>query len=139
MHVAGVCEAKHHGGGADGVDHVVDIEAIARALLVADASECTVERVAEPVEGETSDGREEPAAVAGGERVTRAGGELGGEAEGGEMVGVDGAGHALGQPYEGALFGRGEKTAVNAGGILEGGDGTGLTAFRVRLGYQSCA
>jgi len=58
----------HVGGGgqtggeeecAEGVDEVVDVEAVTRALLIADACESAVEAVAEPVGREGDGGAEE--------------------------------------------------------------------------------
>ena len=56
---AGEREAGEERGGSEEIGDVVDVEAEARALLVADAGECAVERVAEPVEEDAEvDGEE---------------------------------------------------------------------------------
>ena len=61
---AGAAEARHHGQGAQQVDHVVDVEAVAGALLVAQAGEGAVKAVAEPVENKAEDSGEEREAMA---------------------------------------------------------------------------
>ena len=48
---------------ADGVEHVIDVEAVARPLVMAHARERAVEAVAEPVHGqEQHDARRAPTA-----------------------------------------------------------------------------
>ena len=54
-HEAGGAETAEEHGGAGQVDDVVDVEAEAGPLLLADAGERAVEAVAEPVEGERQD------------------------------------------------------------------------------------
>ncbi len=113
-------EAAHEGDGAEEVDHVIDVEAEAGALLVADAGEGAVEAVAEPVEDEAEDDGEERAAMVAGARVEEAGGELGDEAERGELVGGEPTGGALGEPVEGALLDGGGEGVVLAASGCEG-------------------
>ena len=73
----------HEGDGAEEIDDVVDVEAEARALLVADAGERAVERVAEPVEEEAEDDGEQCERLYAGECVEEAGGDLCGRGRGG--------------------------------------------------------
>src|SRR5579872_952245 len=76
MHVSREREAAHERESAEAIDHVVDIESVARAQSLADAGECAVERVAEPVEGEASDHAEKRIAIPGSERVAGSGADL---------------------------------------------------------------
>jgi hypothetical protein len=100
---------------------VVDVEAEARALLVADAGECAVERVAEPIEEDAEVDGEEQERVLARECVEEAGGDLCGEAEEREVVGGDCARCAAGEEFEKAPFcGRSER-AVDAERRCEGG------------------
>ena len=73
---AGEREAGEERGGAEEIGDVVDVEAEARALLVADAGECAVERVAEPVEDDADVDGEECERVCARECVEDAGGDL---------------------------------------------------------------
>jgi hypothetical protein len=118
---AGEGEAGEESGGAEEVGDVVDVEAEARALLVADAGECAVEGVAEPVERDAGVDGEEGERVRAREGVEEAGEDLCGEAEEGEVVGGDGAWCVAGEEFEEAFFrGRGEG-AVDAERGCEGG------------------
>ena len=54
-HVAGEREAAEQERRAERVDDVVDVEAVARPLVLADARERAVEAVAEPVERQADD------------------------------------------------------------------------------------
>src|SRR5580658_6812595 len=121
MHIAGESETSHHRDGADGIDHVIDVKTVARALLLADACQRAVEAVAKPIQYETENCRQQHAAIAAGERITDAGRDLAGEAEQSKMVGVNPPWHALGHPDERALLGGGEKASVNASCLLEVG------------------
>ena len=54
--IAGNGEAAHKEDGADRIDHVIDVEAVARALAIAEARDGAVEAVAEPIQREKNDG-----------------------------------------------------------------------------------
>ena len=118
---AGEGEAGEERGGAEEIGDVVDVEAEARALLMADAGECAVERVAEPVEDDAGVDGEEYERVGARECVEEAGGDLCGEAEEGEVVGGDGARCVAGEEFEEALFCGGGERAVDAERGGEGG------------------
>ncbi len=60
-------------------------------------------------------------AVVAGEGVAQAGGELGEEAEGGEVVGGDAFWGVIGEEDQGAAFEVGGEGLVEAGGGVEGG------------------
>src|ERR1035437_4882214 len=107
MHVSGEGEAAHQGKPAEDVDHVVDVETIARAQALADARGGAIEGVAEPVEGEAGDCAESSVAVPGGQGIAGPGADLGSQAQSCQVVGADAIGNAGGQPEQGAFFGSG--------------------------------
>src|SRR5579864_5116355 len=69
MHVSGEGQSAHQGESAKAVDHVVNVEPVARTLALADAGECAVERIAQPVESEAYDRAKESVGIARGQRV----------------------------------------------------------------------
>ena len=83
---------------------MVDVKAIARTLALAHAGECSVERVAQPIESEADDCAEEREAIAGRESVTGSCGNLRNKAKYREMVRTDTMRDACGQPQERAFF-----------------------------------
>ena len=129
---AGEGEAAEESERAEEIDDVVDVEAVAGSLLPADAGEGAVEAVAQPVEGDAEVYEKECLAVCAGEGVETTGGELGGEAEGGELVRGKPAGGAGGEPVEGAAFERGSEGAVDAEGWGEDRPGGACREFGVQ-------
>ena len=112
---AGAGEAAHEGDGAEAIDHVIDVEAVAGALPASDAGEGSVEAVTQPVEREAEDDGEQGEAVGAGPGVAEACAELGGEPEEGELVGGEPARGAAGHPLECAFFEGGGEGAVDTG------------------------
>src|SRR4051812_43699356 len=98
---------------------MIHIKAVARALPIANASDCAVETVAEPVDGEERGCGPEPVRVVGGHAVRDADHELRDEAERGEVVGVDPGRHSVGEPNENALLGPGDDCLLYSFGVLE--------------------
>lgn len=130
---AGGGQPDHEGGGAEEIGGVVDVEAEAGTLLVARAGEGTVEAVTEPVEGDAEVDEKEQGAVVAAEGIADAGGELGEEAEQGEVVGGNETGGVAGKDgKEAALEGSGEGV-VDAGG---GGEGQG--GVRHGVSFDGC-
>jgi len=113
-------EADDEGEGAEGIDDVVDIEAVAGTLLVADAGECAIEGVAEPVEKDKEVDEPKGVGVLWGEGVGNAGKDLGEEGEDGEMVGIDEGWGVVGQPDKEAFFVGGGEGGVDALGVVKG-------------------
>jgi len=60
---ARAAEAAHQRDGAEDVDHVIDVEAVARTLVAPDAGESAVHAVAEPIEDEAQDDQQQSIAV----------------------------------------------------------------------------
>ena len=87
MEKTGEAEAAHERDRAEDVRHVIDVEAVARTLVMAHAGQGSVEAVAKPVERETKDDQEQSVAVVARKCVEEACGDLRGEAEEGELVG----------------------------------------------------
>src|SRR5215469_6398086 len=114
MRVAREGEAAEECGGAEEIGDVVNVEAIAWALLMTDAGECAVERVAEPVEEDAEVNGEECEGMRARENVEEAGRDLCGQAEEGEVVGGDGARCATGEVFEEAPLRCGGERAVDA-------------------------
>ena len=89
MHVAGKGKATHQGERTKAVDDVVDVESVARSLAVTDSRECTVERVAQPVQRKAGNDAQQRIAIAGSQGIADSGANLRRQAENGEMVGAD--------------------------------------------------
>src|SRR6185312_4684834 len=117
---AGAGEAAHESDGAEDIDDVVDVEAVAWTLLVADAGERAVEAVAKPVEDEAEDDEEQCEFVKAGERVGDAGSDLRAEAKKRELVGGEPGGGAFRKVVKGAFFGGSGERAIDAAGGDEG-------------------
>ncbi len=99
---------------------MVNIEAITRALLVADAGEGAVERITQPVEKNKNVDEPEGVGVLWCEGVGDAGEDLGKECEHGEVVGMDGGWGVVGEPDQEAFFVRSGDGGVDALGVCEG-------------------
>src|ERR1035437_1532159 len=104
MEKTGEAEAAHESDGTEDIRHVIDVEAVARALVAAHTGQGSVEAVAEPVEREAEDDQKQSEAVEARECVEEAGGDLRDEAEESELVGGEPARGARGHPEQGALL-----------------------------------
>jgi hypothetical protein len=95
-------EQQHHGAGR--IEDVVHVEAVARALLIADARERAVERVAEPVKEQAGVDQVQRWRPAARQHIAerRPGGSRCGES--GEMVGIDAARKTRGHPRQRSTF-----------------------------------
>ena len=58
-HIASPGKPRQDKEHAEAVDDVIDVEAVARPLLLTDPRERTVEAVAEPVQGQPRNGQQE--------------------------------------------------------------------------------
>src|SRR5579862_4200263 len=110
----GEAQAAHQGRRAEDVDNVVDIKAIARALLMADPRQRSVEAVTEPVEDDACNDSEERVAIEAGQRVEHARTDLRGKAKPRELIRSEPARSALGHPYECTLLDLGGDCPVYA-------------------------
>src|SRR5580765_7264886 len=64
-HVAGKRKTAEKEEGAESVNNVIDIKAIARARVIAEAGQRSIKRVAQPVEPEAQDNENQAKAVGG--------------------------------------------------------------------------
>jgi len=88
IHVAGTGEARQQERSAGQVDHVIDVEAVARSLLVARASKRSVEAVSEPVDRKTNVDYQKRGRPPPGERVATASRQHRDEAKERQVVGL---------------------------------------------------
>src|SRR5258708_35965902 len=104
MHVSGEGQPAHHGHCADGVDHVVHVKAVTRALPLADASQGSSEAIAEPVHRETHNGGKQHAAITDGDGTSDASRELCRATEEHPPTGSYTRGHPVSHADEGPLL-----------------------------------
>ena len=114
MHQAEAASATEERDGVDEVDDVIDVEAVARPLLMAHARDGAVEAVAKPVDcQEHRHGGKRPWRPAG-RRESEAGTGGADDANGGQVISSDCSGQTPGDPDEEPLFGGGKHAAVLA-------------------------
>jgi hypothetical protein len=99
-----VGKAAQQQGGADDVEHMIDVIAVARPLEAPDARERAIEAVAKPVQRQRGDDEPHGVRVPTQEPVPDAREQHGREREAGEVIGVHPARHPLGEPDEELFF-----------------------------------
>ena len=95
------------------VEYVIDVEAVARPLVPADARQRPVEAVAEPVHREHPDRAQHGRRRTGSDPVADAGDGHRDAGQRRQVVRVDERGHPAGNPYEQALLGGGEDAGMD--------------------------
>ena len=118
-HVAGKSQAAEQKDGSDGVQDMVHIETIAGALLIAHAGEGAIQRISEPVQGQTGNHAKQPERVPAGEPVAGAGSHQGAEAERSQVVRINPQRQTLRHADESPFFGRCQKAGMGAPGFPE--------------------
>src|SRR5437870_10707912 len=100
MHVAGNGQAAHQRQRAEAIDHVVNVESVARPLPLPHASQRAIQAIAEPVQRQKSDHRQQPVSVPAGERVSHASQNLGQESQQRQVIRVNPCRCALRHPQQ---------------------------------------
>ena len=104
MHVSRQRQAAHQGQGAKAIHDVVNVESVSRTETVTRPGEGAVEGVAQPIQPETDDHREERVAVPRRQGVERPRSDLCREAQHGQVVGTNSIRSAHRQPQKCAFF-----------------------------------
>src|SRR6185312_7638107 len=116
--------------GAEGVDNVIDIKAVARPRVITKAGQRPIKRVAQPIEREAQDNENQAKTVAGRPPISHAGRRHGKQSEQGEMVRVDPGRRPSGKPDQGAFLQIGKQALLDSPGFTK----AGLNQISVRDG-----
>src|SRR5580765_8151130 len=122
-HVSREAKAAEEKEGAERVYNVVNRKAVARAGVVAKACQSAIQRITQPVKGETENYQNQSGRVGGRPPVCCASSSHGKQTQKGEMVRVDPGGCAGGQPDQGAFLQAGKKALLYPPGFTKAGLG----------------
>ena len=115
--MSGEAQAPEKEEGAECVYNVINVKTVTRTRVITESRQGAVQRIAQPVEGETDDDQQQSKRVCAGPPVCRAGSGHGEQAQHSEMVRVDPGGRTGSQPDQGPLFQAGEKALLDTPGL----------------------
>jgi len=98
---------------------VIDIETVARALLLAYACQSAIKAIAKPIERDTHDDRQQSVSVVTRQRIKNSGSDLCRQTQYRELIGCQSCGCMFRHPDKGALFDRGGQGAIDSLRSLE--------------------